>query len=142
MDKWIKIALKHLILLLVGSITYVCIEYAYRGYSHWTMAILGGICFVAIGLINELFSWETPFCKQCVIGAIIVTVLEYITGCIVNIWLGWEVWDYTNLPFSLHGQINLFFSIAWIFLSALAIVVDDWLRFILFKEEEPNYKLF
>ena len=140
MKNALKMIFKHLVLFCIGAITYVGIEYAYRGYSHWSMAICGAVCFICIGLLNECFSWETPFVKQCILGAIIVTIIEYITGCIVNIWLGWNVWDYSNLPFSLHGQINLFFSIAWVFLSAVAIVLDDYLRYWLFKEENPRYK--
>ena len=140
MNKVFKMIFKYIVLFCIGAVTYVGIEYLYRGYSHWTMAILGAICFILLGAINEFFSWETPFWKQCVLGAIIVTVLEYITGYIVNIKLGWNVWDYSNLPFSLHGQINLFFGIAWVFLSAVAIVLDDWLRCWLFKEEKPHYK--
>ena len=90
MNDVLKIIFKYAILFLIGAIAYVCVEYIYRGYSHWTMAVLGAICFISIGSINEDFSWETPFWKQCVFGAIIVTILEYFTGCIVNIGLGWN----------------------------------------------------
>lgn len=139
---------KYLILFGIGGTVYYLIECIFhliakgQAYSHWTMFILSGLLFVVLGSINELFSRETPLIIQSVIGATIVTVLEYITGCIVNIWLGWNVWDYSNLSFSLHGQINLFFSIAWIILSAIAIIVDDWLRYWWFDEEKPHYKIF
>ena len=136
-----KMVLKHLILFVVYGCIYYGIEIAYRGYSDPSMLLLGGICGLVIGSLNECFSWETPFWKQCVIGAIIVTILELITGYIVNIWLGWNVWDYSNLPLSFfNGQINLFFSMAWCLLSGVAIVLDDWLRYWLFKEEKPRYK--
>ena len=141
MDNCIKMLLKYLVLFFVYGCIYYMIEILYRGYSDISMLLLGGICGCAIGALNEFFLWETPFLKQCVIGAIIVTVLELITGYIVNICLGWNVWDYSNLPCSFfNGQINLFFSIAWFFLSAIAIVLDDWLRYWLFKEEKPHYK--
>lgn len=137
----IKMIFKHLILFCVYGIIYMGIEIAYRGYTDISMMVAGGLSGVAIGLLNEFFSWETPFWKQCIIGAILVTIIELITGYIVNIWLGMNVWDYSNLPCSFfHGQINLFFSIAWVFLSAVAIVLDDWLRYWLFKEEKPHYK--
>ena len=138
--KALKMIFKYFVLFVTYGCIYYMIEILYRGFSDFSMLLLGGICGCLIGAINEFFSWETPFWKQCIIGAIIVTILEYITGLIVNVWLGWNVWDYSNLPFSLHGQINLFFSIAWIFLSAVAIVLDDWLRYWLFKEEKPHYK--
>ena len=136
-----KMLLKYLILFFTYGCIYYCIELIYRGFSDVSMIITAGFSGIAIGLLNEFFSWETPFWKQCMLGAIIVTVLECITGYIVNIWLGMNVWDYSNLPLSFfHGQINLFFTIAWFFLSAIAIILDDWLRYWLFKEEKPHYK--
>ena len=78
--------------------------------------------------------------KQMLIGACIVTFMEFISGYIINIKLGWQVWDYSNLPFNIMGQICLPFSIIWFFISLVAIVVDDYLRYWLFKEERPHYK--
>jgi len=105
------------------------------------MFILGGVCFVAIGLINELFPWELGIVWQSMIGAVIVTVCEFITGLVVNVWLGLNVWDYSNMPFNVMGQICLPFSLAWVVLSAIAIVLDDYLRYWMFGEEKPHYKL-
>ena len=84
MDK-IKPALKHAVLAAVGGSVYVLLELALRGRSHWTMFLLGGLCFVLIGLINEVIPWETPLLLQGVIGSAIVTALEFATGCIVKI---------------------------------------------------------
>lgn len=80
---------------LIGGLIYVTLEILWRGYSHWTMGVLGGICFICLGLINEILSWETPLVLQMLIGGTIITVLEFITGCIVNLWLGWNIWDYS-----------------------------------------------
>ena len=104
------------------------------------MGVLGGICFICLGLINEILSWETPLVLQMLIGGTIITVLEFITGCIVNLWLGWNVWDYSNLPFNLLGQISLFSSIGWIGLSLVGIVLDDFIRWKFFDEEKPHYR--
>ena len=79
--------------------------------------------------------------KSLLIGAGIVTILELIVGIVVNVWLGLEVWDYSNLPFNFMGQICLPFSFAWTLLSGVAIVVDDYLRYWLFGEEKPHYKI-
>ena len=137
--------LKYSILFLIGGVLYYLIETVYKGLtsgvgSHWTMVVLGGICFTILGGYNEFLSWETPLWKQCTFGAIIVTILEFITGCIVNLWLGWDVWHYEHLD--VLGQICLPFSIIWFFLSAIAIILDDYLRYWLFNEEKPRYKLF
>ena len=131
---------KYEFLFFVGATIYVIIEKLYRGYSHWTMFLLGGICFIALGLINELIPWDMPLLLQMFIGGMIITVLEFITGCVVNIWLGWNVWNYSELPFNLWGQISLFSSIVWIGLSLAGIVLDDFIRWKFFGEEKPHYR--
>ena len=138
----LKIIIKYLLLGAIGSIIYMSFEILWRGYTHWTMGVLGGICFICLGLINELLSWKTPLVLQMLIGSTIITILEFITGCIVNIWLGWNVWNYSNLPLNLLGQICLPFSILWYFISAIGIIIDDYIRYIYFDEEYPRYKLF
>lgn len=139
MKEYIKLCLKYLILHAVMGGMYYIIELLWRGYSHYSMFMLAGICGICIGLINELFSYDMPIWYQAIIGACIVTVGEFITGCIVNIGLGLGVWDYSDMPFNILGQICLSFSVAWIPLSGIAIVIDDYLRYWLFDEEKPKY---
>ena len=131
---------KYEFLFFVGATIYVVIEKLYRGYSHWTMFLLGGICFIALGLINEVMPWDMPLLLQMFIGGAIITVLELITGCVVNLWFGWNVWDYSELPFNLWGQISLFSSIVWVGLSLVGIVLDDFIRWKFFGEEKPHYR--
>lgn len=71
-------------LAVIGGAIYVGIEMLWRGHSHPSMFILGGLCFVSIGLINELFPWELGIVWQALIGGTMVTCLEFITGVIVN----------------------------------------------------------
>ena len=137
----LKQILKLCVLALIGGITYMLIELAWRGYSHISMFILGSICFLLLGGINEFLPWELGFVWQMLIGAGIVTILELIFGIVVNVWLELEVWDYSNLPFNFMGQICLPFSFAWTLISGVAIVVDDYLRYLLFGEEKPHYKI-
>lgn len=136
--QWLKI----FILFLIGGFIYVAIELGFRGHSHWTMFLLGGLCFILIGGLNNYIPWEMSIIKQGVIGALIVTSLEFIFGLVLNLYLNLGIWDYSNMPFNILGQICLPFSIAWFFLSLVAIFVDDWLRYVLFKEERPHYHLF
>lgn len=135
--RWVK----PLTLISVGGFLYVLIEVVFRGRSHWTMFLVGGLCFWLIGLINEIIPWEMPLWKQCAIGAIIITSVEFVSGCIINILLGCQVWDYSELPFNLLGQVCLPFAVLWFFLSAAGIVLDDYLRHLLFGEEKPHYRL-
>lgn len=105
------------------------------------MFILGGICFLYAGVQNEYTSWNVPLIIQSVKTAVVITVLEFICGCIVNLWLKLGVWDYSNIPFNFLGQICPLFSFLWIFVGAVAIIIDDYLRYWLFKEEKPHYRI-
>jgi uncharacterized membrane protein len=80
-----------------------------------------------------------PFWKQCLIGAAVITGLEFLTGLIVNKMCGWAVWDYSGLPLNIMGQICLPYSLLWFVLSGVAIIIDDYLRYWLFGEEKPHY---
>ena len=132
---------KAIILGYIGGLIYIGIELLWRGYSHWTMFILGGICFLLMGKINEAIPWNMPLWQQVLIGTLIITGLEFMTGCIVNLWLGWNVWDYSSVPFNILGQICLPYIFLWIPISLTGIVLDDVLRYYLFKEEVPHYNI-
>ena len=104
------------------------------------MFILGGIAFVSVGLLNNVLPWEMNFETQATIGATIITVLEFITGVIVNIIFKMNVWNYSSIPLNIMGQICLPFSLLWLLLSGIIIIVDDYIRYKFFKEQKPKYK--
>ena len=136
-----KLLDKYLFLFGSGGLLYILIELIWRGYSHWTMFALGGICFVFLGLINEILPWQMPLWMQVVIGAIGITILEFLTGCVVNRWLGWGVWDYSNLPGNILGQICPQYMILWLPVSLAGIILDDWIRYRCYGEERPRYNV-
>jgi len=133
---------KYSFLFLLGGLLYYAIEILYRGYSHPSMYILGGICFICIGSLNEFHTDQISLISQMLVSAVIITILELITGMIVNKWLKLNVWDYSNLAYNLKGQISLISSNIWFLLSLPAILLDDWLRYHFFNEEKPHYKIF
>ena len=133
--------LKYMFLLVTGGVMYNILELAVRGWTHWTMFILGGLCFVCLGLINEVIPWGMPLWQQVIIGACIITGLEFITGCIVNLWLGWAVWDYSQMPGNFMGQICPQYFGLWLPVSLAGIVLDDCLRYWLWMEERPHYNV-
>lgn len=136
-----KLLNKYITLFDVGGLIYVLLELLWRGRSHWTMFMLGGLCFVALGLINEILPWEMPLWQQMLLGACIVTALEFLTGCIVNLWLGWGVWDYSNMPGNILGQICPQYFVLWLPVSLIGIVLDDWLRYRWWDEEGLHYNV-
>lgn len=140
--KYIQLLAKYFALGCFGGLTYCLLEIVYRGYTHPSMLICGAVCFIALGLINEILSWDTPLWIQMILGGIIATVIEFVTGCIVNLWLGWNVWDYSGMYGNILGQICPQFSILWCIVALFAIILDDYLRYYFFGEEKPRYKLY
>lgn len=138
---YLKEAFKLFILFLIGGLVYSAIEIAYKGDTHYSMFIVGGLCFILIGGINSYLSYDMPLIYQMLISSVIITVLEFISGCIVNLWLKIGVWDYSRMPFNVLGQICLLFMIIWFFLSAVGIFLDDFVRWKMFGEEKPHYRL-
>ena len=136
----IKIFIKYLILFLLGGYIYYGIEILWRGYSHYSMIICGGICFIYAGLQNEQVEWDYPFWKQVLRVEAFILSAEFITGCIVNLWLGLNVWDYSGLPGNILGRTCPQFALLFLPLSAIAIVIDDFVRWKWFGEEKPRYK--
>ena len=99
---------------LLGAVGYPLLECLWRGYSHWSMAIAGGICAVLLGCIGKL---SLTIVEKALLGCIAITAVEFLVGCIVNLRFKMNVWDYTALPFNLMGQICLRFCVIWFGLS-------------------------
>lgn len=133
--------MRNLTLALFGGVLYYLFEIFLRGYSHWTMFLLGGLCFVLVGGINEFFSWGTPLVLQMLLGALLITALELITGCVVNLWLGWGVWDYSGEWGNVLGQICPKFSALWFLVAGIVVVLDDFLRWRWYGEEFKEYRI-
>ena len=125
------------ILFYIGGMVYVLVEMMWRGRSHPTMFFVGGLCFVLIGALSAGVGRGLPFLLQALLGAVIISALELATGLIVNVRLGWQVWDYSMLPMNFMGQISLYFFLLWIPMSGIAILADGLLRHLLFREKLP-----
>jgi uncharacterized membrane protein len=105
------------------------------------MFIVGGLCLLAIGALNNYLPWNLGFVWQVLIGSVIVFILELSAGLIVNVWLGLGVWDYSDLAFNLWGQVSLLFFLLFMPVVAFAIILDDYLRWKIYGEERPLYKV-
>ena len=107
----------------VGAVSYGLIELCVRGYTHWTMALTGGAVLVLFNLINQ--TKNLPALIKCLLGMTVITSLEFAVGMTVNVGLGWNVWDYSDKPLNLLGQICPQFCLAWLFISIPAFFVCD-----------------
>ena len=130
--------LKNLLIFSIFGLAYGLIEILWRGYTHPSMVIVGGSCGLLIGLLNER-NKKMNLLLQMVEGMVIVTVLEFVSGIILNLCLGLNIWDYSNMRFNLLGQVCPQFCIAWFFLSYFVIRIDDLLRKTITSEDRNHY---
>lgn len=135
-----KIA-QYVLLFCIFGLIYADIESIWKGHlTHWSMFVLSGFIGILIGGINEWPKKKIPFILQCLIGMVIATIGEGLTGLIVNVWLGLGVWDYSNTPLNFFwGQCSGIFCAIWFILSGICVVVDDWIRYNFFGRERPDY---
>ncbi len=81
---------EYLVLWTLGGTIYYTFEVIFRGFSHWSMFMLGGLCLVFFGQQGLWVEWEAPLWLQLVRCVLFVTAGEFITGIIVNKWLALE----------------------------------------------------
>lgn len=129
------VILEFAFIFIFGAIGYGSIEMLWRGHTHWTMLLLGGVCLYLIYLIATRM--HDILWKKLVMCSLVVTALEFCVGCIVNLQLGWEVWDYSTMPFNLMGQICPAFSVMWLLLSLPCLYACRFIHYFIF---EPNLK--
>lgn len=135
---WDK-ARKTALLCMIGGLIYCCIEIIWQRHTHWSMFLLAAILSLPLDQINEHLNWDTPIWLQALIGGIAITVAELVAGLVLNVWLGLNVWSYSKVQGNFLGQICPQYSILWVLLAGVGIVLFDYLRWWLFGEERPRY---
>ena len=111
---------KNTVLFTIGGGIYVSLELLWRRRSHWTMFLLSGGCFLAIGEIGRRCPNLSLACRA-VLGSVICTAGELAPGLVFN--RAPAIWDYRALPGNFRGQICLPYALLWVPLSALAAVL-------------------
>lgn len=100
----------------IGAISYGTLEILWRQYTHWSMLLAGGICFLSMYIIFNRHP-HMGYILRGLTGSLIITSVELLFGCIFNIWLKMNVWDYSRFRLNLLGQICLLYSTLWGILS-------------------------
>ncbi len=103
------------------------------------MFFVGGACFYLVGSLNRQ-GQDRSVLSQMAVGTVLITLLEFLSGLLLNRLLRLHVWDYSALPFNLFGQICLPVTLLWFPLSGAVLFVEDWLRWQLFGEQLPRYR--
>lgn len=121
---------KYSILFLAGGTVYGIIELLWRGYTHKTMIIAGGICFLLLYNVYTKHRDLNIF-KRFLYGSLIITSVEFPLGLLLNCIFNLHIWDYSNLHFNILGQVSLLYSIFWGLLavpvSYLCVKIDKLL---------------
>ena len=120
-----------------GGLLYGLIEIFWRGNTHWTMVLTGGACFWLLDRLDRLTGGE-PQAARCVKGALLITAAELMVGLFFNRLLGFTIWDYSDKPFNLYGQICPLYTIYWYFLCYPAF----WLLRLLRGDGNPGHRQF
>ena len=139
-----KILKHYLPIFYIGATTYCTIEVWFRGYSYRLMSIVGGICFLLIAYLKEYMPWDTPMVFQMFVSAIIITMLEAISGNFALYFLGIRMWDYSNMWLPMYNDfVCPLFSFLWFLLSGVAIVLSDSIRYYWMHDgTRPRYNIF
>ena len=116
---------------LFGGVVYYGIEVLWKGTSHWSMAMCGAICFWFLYRLNRLYT-HLPLPLRALVGALFITGVELVAGCILNVGLGWELWSYHHLPLNFLGQICLPFSVLWFLLCFPCALLSYLIRRVVF----------
>ena len=114
--------LRGTILFYIGGAAYMILEFVWRGRSHGSMFLLGGLCFLLVGGIARRCT-RLPAAVVPVLSAGVITSLELLAGLLVN--RDHRVWDYRGQNFQYRGQICLAYSLLWVPVSLMAIALYD-----------------
>lgn len=111
---------KKSVLFSMGGCAYMGLELLWRGWSHSSMFLAGGTCFLLLGKLGQVTN--NPL-TRCLVGTGIITGIEFLSGLLVN--RSYEVWDYRHMPLNIKGQICLPFCLLWLPVGFGAILLYD-----------------
>ena len=109
---------------MIGAVGYALLEIIWRGYTHPTMIVAGGVCFLAFSYISEKMS-GVPLLIKAFCAALTVTAVELTFGLIFNLGLGMNVWNYSGMPLNLLGQICPTFSLLWVGIALIFVPLSE-----------------
>ncbi len=118
---------KYAVFFIIGGLGYAIIELLWRGRTHWSMMLAGGICFILFSVIAEKLRGQRLLYKA-ILCALAVTAVEFIFGIVFNIILRMQVWDYSGVPLNFLGQICLLYTVIWGILGLVFVPLADFLN--------------
>ena len=116
---------RQIALFFAGGTGYIALEFLWRGWSHFSMFLAGGACFLLLGKLNTARP-RLPLLLRGITGAGVITMIELLAGLLFN--RDYGVWDYRQQPMNFHGQVCLRFFLLWIPLSLGAMALYSFLQ--------------
>lgn len=115
------------LLFAIGGVGYGLIELLWRGRTHWSMVLAGGICFVMFAKIAETWRHRSLAFKAtlCALG---VTAVEFVFGVVFNLILHKNVWDYSDVPLNIMGQVCPLYTVLWGILALGFVPLSEKIR--------------
>ena len=118
--------MENTIIFFTGFFLYGLIEIAFRGYTHYSMALAGGVVLIILYYLNLKLNTRSLILRG-LLGSAVITAVEFVTGLLVNIKFSLGVWDYSHQPFNILGQICPAFSFCWAGLSVVAFYLSVYI---------------
>lgn len=103
-----------------GAFGYPLLEILWRGHTHPSMALAGGLSCAAIIRLGQL-RFSLPI--RAILGGTAVTGIEALCGLLWN--RNHQIWDYRRMPLNWRGQICLPYSLLWCLLSGTVLCIDN-----------------
>ncbi len=118
---------KNFCLFFIGGCGYAIIELLWRARTHITMVIAGGLSLILFSIIEERFKNSSVFIRAG-LCSLAVTAIELLFGILFNVIFDMKIWDYSDQPLNLLGQICPLFSLIWSALAIIIIPIVDFLN--------------
>ena len=141
---------KHLTLFILLGIFYMATEVTYTAITAWEfrlvgqtslwMFVVGGFLGVLLGMFSKgslILDKKSTYVMRIFAGALAVTLMELLSGCVLNLWLGFNLWDYSKQPLNFLGQISLYHSMLWLLFTPFVFWLDAVIRHYVHKERRP-----
>ncbi|MDS0524731.1 putative ABC transporter permease [Clostridium sp. SHJSY1] len=87
-------------------------KFVNRGFLHGPLCPIYGACILSVILLLNEFKYSNIF-LLLLFATFFTSLIEYLTGFLLEKLFKTKYWDYTEDPFNLHGRICLHFSLMW-----------------------------
>ena len=131
-----------------GGTVYFLLEVGYKSLTghperiSWTMLVVAVLLTIPVERCGAELPWGCPLWVQALACAFLVTAVELMAGLLLNVALNLNVWDYSNIPFNLLGQICPQYFAVWWTLCLAFRPIFDWLRWAVVGGDKPRYNFF